>query len=263
MRGILKEIIEYKQFEVEQRKKAIPIEKLMEQLVAMPPARDFNTALKRKTGPVKLLAEIKAASPSRGIIREEFDPGNIAKAYQDCGASAISVLTDQKFFSGSDEHLKTAKAGTTVPILRKDFTVDIYQLYESKIMGADAVLLMSQVLEPEIFAFLLQKATELELYTLAEGHTAEQIQFLVDVGATHIGINNRDFETMKVDIRTTLDNRHRIPAGRVIVSQSGIFHREEVLLLEQEGVDAIQVGTSIMLQDDVREQIQALLGIRE
>lgn len=235
----------------------------MDQLDEIPRARNFHATLKRTNGPVHLLAEIKAASPSQGMIRENFDAGYIAKMYEDCGASAISVLTDQKYFSGTDEHLKAAKSATTVPILRKDFTVDVYQLYESKVLGADAVLLMTQVLEPEIFAYMLQKATELEMYILAEGHTPEQIRFLVDVGATIIGINNRDFETMNVNIRQTLDNRHLIPSGRVVVSQSGIFKREEVVLLEQAGVDAIQVGTSIMLQDNVKEQIQVLLGGEE
>ncbi|MBD3266065.1 indole-3-glycerol phosphate synthase TrpC, partial [bacterium] len=250
----------HKKQEVEQRKTRVPREILQESIKKTSASRNFHTALKRENGPVKLLAEIKAASPSQGVIRGDFDPAEIAKSYESCHAAAISVLTDEKYFSGSDRHLQAAKAATSVPILRKDFTIDEYQLYESKAIGADAVLFMAQVLDRETYANLLEKARALDLHVLAEGHTPEQIQFLVEVGADTIGINNRDFTTMQVDIQTTIQNRHLIPADRVVVSQSGIFRREEVILLENAGVDAIQVGTSIMLQDDVEVQLKQLLG---
>lgn len=261
MATILQEIIEHKICEVEARKQAVPIETLRDKAANTPPARDFQSYLRRGRGPVKLLAEIKAASPSSGTIRKDFDPARVAALYETCGAAAISVLTDGKYFAGSDEHLIAARAAVSLPVLRKDFTVDEYQLYESKAIGADAILLMAQVLDHRTYESLLRKAEELGLHVLAEGHTKEQIEFLVSIGAKTIGINNRDFETMTVDIETTLQRRDLIPSGRVVVSQSGIFHRGEVLRLENIGVDAIQVGTSIMKDNDIQQQIHRLLGI--
>ncbi|MEW6237498.1 MAG: indole-3-glycerol phosphate synthase TrpC [Candidatus Omnitrophota bacterium] len=260
MKGILREIIENKRREVEERQRIRPLDDLKPAAAAAPPARDFRSDLRRGGGPLKLLAEIKAASPSAGVIRADFDAAEIARLYERAGASAISVLTDAKYFSGSDEHLQAARAAVSLPVLRKDFTLGEYQLYESRILGADAVLLMAQVLDREIFAALLQKARELGLYVLAEGHTAEQIQFIVDVGAEVIGINNRDFETLTTDIETTLNLIHLVPEDRIVVSQSGIFLREEAQRLEAAGVDAIQVGTSIMKEEDMEEQLRRLLG---
>lgn len=259
MKGILNEIIEHKRKEVEERKQQRPLASLQEMIEHVSPTRDFHQGLKRGNGPVKLLAEIKAASPSAGTIRSDFDAAEIAAIYQDCGASAISVLTDQKYFGGTDEHLQQAKEATQLPVLRKDFTIDEYQLYESRAIGADAILLMAQVLDEATYAHLYQRSRELGLHVLAEGHTASQIEFLVSIGAEVIGINNRDFKTMTVNIENTLRNRHIVPDGHVLVSQSGIFTREEVLKLENAGVDAIQVGTSIM-QGDMKNQLKSLMG---
>lgn len=260
MRGILLEITENKKRELEQRKQIRPLEELIEASKITPPARDFHAALRRGGGPVRLLAEIKAASPSTGTIRADLDPGAIAALYESCGAAAVSVLTDARYFGGSDAHLEEARAAVSVPVLRKDFTLEVYQLYESRVIGADAVLLMAQVLPEETFATLYRQARSLGLHVLAEGHTPEQIGFLVSLGAEVIGINNRDFETMTVDLQTTLKNRALVPPDRVLVSQSGIARREDVLLLEQAGVDAIQVGTSLMRHQNIREQLAELLG---
>ncbi len=260
MPTILEEIIAHKKTEVEQRKKERPIERLQELAQEAPLTRDFHSALRRENNGVKLLAEIKAASPSKGTIREDFDPAQIAALYETSGAAAISVLTDEKYFAGSDAHLQAAWKAVTLPILRKDFTIDEYQLYESRAIGADAILLMAQVLDRDTFKQLLEKAYELGLHVLAEGHTGEQIDFLVSTGARTIGINNRDFTTMKVDINTTLIHRNRVPNNRVLISQSGIFTRQETLRLEEAGVDAIQVGTSIMGDEDIEKQIKTLMG---
>jgi len=260
MNGILAEIVENKKQELEQRKQIRPLEALIEAASVRPPARDFRSALRRRGGPVRLLAEIKAASPSTGPIRADIDPGSIAALYESCGAAAISVLTDARYFDGSDAHLEEARAAVSVPVLRKDFTIDTYQLYESRVIGADAVLLMAQVLPEEAFATLYHQARALGLHVLAEGHTPKQIEFLVSIGAEVIGINNRDFETMTVDIQTTLKNRGLVPPDRVLVSQSGIARREDVLLLEQVGVDAIQVGTSLMQNQNIRAKLAELLG---
>ncbi len=258
MKGILKEIVEHKRQEVEERKRIHPLELLQNAAQDLPPSRDFKHALRREKG-IKLLAEIKAASPSTGILRNTFDPGEIASLYQRCGASALSVLTDYTYFSGTDRHLQEARAAVQLPVLRKDFTLDEYQLYESRVLGADAVLLMAQILDQDTYAQLLQKAHEIGLHVLAEGHTAEQIQFLVHVGAEVIGINNRDFDTMTTDLQTTLNHRPLVPDDRVLVSQSGIFHRQEVLQLQAAGVDAIQVGTSLMKHGNMEEQLHQLM----
>ena len=261
MTNILVEIIEQKRAEVEARKQQAPLEALMEQAASAPPCRDFHNALKRGPGgPLKLLAEIKAASPSAGSINDDFDPAQTARLFEDCGASAVSVLTDRRYFSGTEQHLQAAKAAVSLPVLRKDFTIDEYQLYESRAVGADAVLLMAQVLPPDDYRRLYKKAYELGLHVLAEGHTQEQVEFLVSIGAQTIGINNRDFETMNVDLNTTLLRRPQIPIGPVVVSQSGVFTREDVERLETVRVDAIQVGTSIMKSGDMKQQIANLTG---
>ncbi|MDP8245416.1 MAG: indole-3-glycerol phosphate synthase TrpC [Candidatus Hinthialibacter antarcticus] len=261
MQGILVEIIEHKRAEVEARKAQTPLEALIEQAQSAPPCRDFHAALKRDPdGPLKLLAEIKAASPSAGSINKNFDAAETARLFEDCGASAISVLTDLKYFSGTDQHLQAAKAAVSLPVLRKDFTIDEYQLYESRAIGADAVLLMAQVLPPDDYKRLYDKADELGLHVLAEGHTVEQIAFLASIGAQTIGVNNRDFETMTVDLNTTLSRRRLVPSGRVVVSQSGVFTRDDVARLETVRVDAIQVGTSIMKSGDMKQQIADLIG---
>jgi indole-3-glycerol phosphate synthase len=191
---------------------------------------------------------------------EGFDPAEIARLYENCGAAALSVLTDEKYFAGTDEHLRQARATVALPTLRKDFTLDEYQLVESRALGADAVLLMAQVLSPMKFEALYRKAYELGLHVLAEGHTYEQIEFIASIGAEIIGINNRDFTTMTVDLQTTLHCRHLIPRDRVLVSQSGISTREHVQQLEDADVDAIQVGSSLMKSDDMKRLIGELMG---
>jgi indole-3-glycerol phosphate synthase len=260
LQGVLAEIVEHKQREVAERKRNRPLEHLQDAARGLPPARDFRAALRRGGGPLKLLAEIKAASPSAGSIRADFDPAEIAALYEACGAAAISVLTDFKYFAGTDPHLQAARAAVSLPTLRKDFTIDEYQLYESRALGADAVLLMAQVLTEESFAELYRKARELGLYVLAEGHTEEQIRFIVSMGADAIGVNNRDFTTMTTNLQTTLLRRPLIPQDRILVSQSGLFKREDVDPLDRAGVDAIQVGTSLMKDSDIQKQINRLLG---
>ncbi len=259
LNGILVEIIENKKREVEQRKKLRSLEELQQAIQSALPVRDFRVNLRRGDGPLKLLAEIKAASPSAGKIRSDFDPAQIALLYEECGAAAISVLTDEKYFSGADQHLQAARAAVSLPVLRKDFTIDEYQLYESRAFGADAILLMAQVLTQDTFVYLYQKAYELGLQVLAEGHTEEQIRFIVSIGAKVIGVNNRNFETMKTDIKTTLDRRSLIPSDRILVSQSGMFSRDDVIPLDAAGVDAIQVGTSLMQNADMKQQFKTLL----
>lgn len=266
MPGILQEIIANKKQEVDRRKELCSVDALMQSMECLKPTRDFKRALKRK-GTLKrkgncvtLLAEIKAASPSSGAIRHDIDAAEIAALYEECGANAISVLTDEKYFAGTDEHLQLAKLAVSLPVLRKDFTVDEYQIFESRALGADAILLMAQVLDPSTFESFYKLARQTGLYVLAEGHTREQIKMIVDIGADVIGINNRDFDTMQTSIETTLSLRELVPPDRALVSQSGIATRDDVLRLQDAGVDAIQVGTSIMQTKDMKAHIQFLLG---
>lgn len=261
MTRILDEIIAHKRTEVEARRQRISQHELEARLRDLPPVRDFRSALKRKAGEsTRLLAEIKAASPSTGTIKSECDAGSIAMLYEEAGASAISVLTDTKYFAGTDDHLRQARDATALPVLRKDFTIDEYQLYESRVLGADAVLLMAQVLSRTGYENLYRKAYELGLHVLAEGHSEPQLCMIADIGAQVVGINNRDFDTMNVDLETTVSRRSCIPDDRVLVSQSGVFSRADVLRLESVAIDAIQVGTSIMKEGDMRTQIDRLLG---
>lgn len=261
MTGILDEIIANKQAEVAERKSRTPLAELIKRIETAAPCRDFEAALRRKQGErINLLAEIKGASPSTGVMMESFDPAEIARLYEDSGAAALSVLTDKKYFAGTDEHLRQARAATSLPTLRKDFTIDEYQLYESRALGADAVLLMAQVLSPMKFEKLYRKAYELGLHVLAEGHTSDQIEFIASIGAEIIGINNRDFTKMTIDLRTTLHLRHLIPRNRVVVSQSGVSTREQVIQLDEADIDAIQVGSSLMKSGDMKQLIGELMG---
>ncbi len=260
MPGILEEIIANKKTEIFYRKELCSIHALMQSPACVNPTRNFRDALRRDGKTVKLLAEIKAASPSAGTIKRNIDAAEIAHTYELNGADAISVLTDEKYFAGRDEHLQLARAAVTLPVLRKDFTIDEYQIYESRALGADAILLMAQVLDKDTYQSFYQTAKSLGLYVLAEGHTRNQIEMIVDTGAEVIGINNRDFDTMETSIDNTINLRDIVPPDRVLVSQSGISTREDVLRLQDAGVDAIQVGTSIMQNPDMKSHLKTLMA---
>ena len=258
--SILDEIVAHKRREVEERMAAVPLETLWRKAESAPPPRDFAGALHRGPGePVRVLAEIKAASPSHGLIRQIIRPGSIARAYESSGASALSVLTDQRYFAGCDVHLTEARAATNLPTLRKDFTLTEYQIWEARAIGADAVLLMAQILEQAEIGLFLDRTHRLGMVALVEGHEAEEIDTILHTGAVLIGVNNRDFRTMKTDIQTTLRLRDRIPADRVLVSQSGISQPDQVRVLSGAGVDAIQVGTALMEDSDPATALALLM----
>lgn len=258
--SILDEIVAHKRREVEERMAAVPLDALRRRAELASPPRDFLGALRRKPGEtVRLLAEIKAASPSHGTIHQTIDPGPMARAYETGGASALSVLTDKRYFAGSDNHLIEARGATNLPTLRKEFTLDEYQIWEARAIGADAILLMAQILEQHEIEQLLDYTHRLGMVALIEGHEPEEIDTILRTGAVLIGINNRDFRTMKTDIRTTLRLRDRIPAGRVLVSQSGISESDQVRQLSRAGVDAIQVGTALMQGGDLAQSLALLL----
>ena len=259
--SILYEIVEHKRHEVEERKSAYSVENLQAKAQSCFPPRDFLTSLNRRPGQaLRALAEIKLASPSRGTIRQDIIPSAIAQAYESAGASALSVLTDEKYFAGNDNHLVKSRAATRLPTLRKDFTIDEYQIWESRVLGADAILLMAQILEPDAIRRLLELAHQLDIVALVEGHEADEIDAIVETGAQIIGINNRDFRTMETDIQTTLRLRERVPEDRIVVSQSGITEPEQARELSKAGVHAIQVGTSLMEHEDPGAKLATLLN---
>jgi len=260
--SILRKILEAKRAEVETRKKQVPLEALKERLSEAPLVRPFAQALKRREGePIRLIAELKKASPSKGVFRGDFDPEAILRAYEQSPASALSILTDEPFFQGSLENLSLARRITTKPLLRKDFLVDEYQVYEARVHGADAVLLIVSALDEKKLRDLLSLSRELGMDTLVEVHTENELEVALKVGATLVGINNRNLENFEVDLGTTLRLRRLVPDDSVIVSESGIESREQVRQLEEAGVDAILVGENLIRSPDPVAKAKELLGI--
>jgi len=222
--------------------------------------RDFKSALSAAKGGISLIAELKKASPSKGMIRPVFDPAEIASLYERKRVSALSVLTEEDFFQGSLSYLKTVRDVSSKPILRKDFIFDDYQIYESKAHRADALLLIAAALERDQAQEYLHLAGELHLGVLFEVHNEEDLEKALWVKADIIGINNRDLKTLKIDLSTTLRLKKEIPEDRLVVSESGIRSRADVVTLMDAGVDAILVGSSLMAAKDIGAKIDELMG---
>ena len=262
--SILRKILEAKREELEERKRKIPLSVLQMRLAEAPEVRPFAAALKRETGePIRLIAELKKASPSKGIFRNDFDAEKILLAYEQSPASALSILTDEKFFLGSLDNLALARRVTTKPLLRKDFIIDPYQLYEARVYGADAALLIVAALDDAKVKELLNLASELDMDALVEVHTETELERAIGAGAKLVGINNRNLQTFEVDLSTTLRLRKLIPNSCVVVSESGIETREHVKVLEDAGVDAILVGEALIRSDDPRAKAKELLGMSD
>ncbi len=256
---ILEKIVAAKQVEIEQAKKALPEERLRGQLAAAPAPREFFKAL-AKPGPIRLIAEVKKASPSAGLIRADFDPIEIAKTYETHGASCLSVLTDEQFFQGSLSYLRDVRKAVRLPVLRKDFIIDSYQLVEARVAGADAVLLIAECLDDCTLRKLHDETLELGMVPLVELYDPANLPRVLEAGATLIGVNNRNLHTFEVDLRHTLRMRTKVPDDCVLVGESGIKNRSDAELLEQAGVDAILVGESLMRQSDIGAAVDALLN---
>lgn len=259
MTNVLERIVEKKREEVAARKQACPLETLRDKVQWLPATRGFAERLSAP-GPIKLIAEFKRRSPSKGIIREGATPSEIGKIYEANGATCMSVLTDAPFFGGTLDDLREARAAVKLPIIRKDFILDPYQLYEARLAGADAVLLIAECLDDATMALLLAGAEELGLSALVELYDPENADRVVASGAKLIGVNNRDLRSFEVDLRHTLRMRERIPVDRVLVGESGIRSRADVELLAEGGVDAILVGETLMASDDVGAVVRTLLG---
>jgi len=255
---ILDRICDNKKDELAYRKRVMPLERLQESLSLETPTRDFRLAL-RLPG-VSLIAEVKRKSPSRGVMLEQVDPAELAKTYEGAGARAVSILTDAEFFNGSFEDLAAVRENISLPCLQKDFLIDEYQLYEARVRGADAILLIVRILSDHQLQDYLELARVLGLSVLTETHSAEEIERALKAGAHIIGINNRDLDTLEVDINTTMELRKLVPGGYVLVSESGIRTPEDVQMLEDGGIDAILVGETLVTSGNPRNKIRELIG---
>ncbi len=262
---VLEQIIADKRKEVEQRKKQRPIEELKEQLSILDKCRNFYKAVTKtnKRG-LNVIAEIKKASPSAGVICRDFAPVTIAKAYEKCGADAISVLTDEKYFQGKLEYIDQVKHAVDLPILRKDFIIDIWQVYESRVAGADAILLIAEALKPAELADLMIAAAELTLTVLLEIHDADSLLGVRSMvgfprkGYSILGINNRDLATMQVDLNTTLRLAGLLDNEVDLVAESGIKTRADIEKLKTAGVSAVLVGQTLCESNDIKAKFREL-----
>lgn len=259
MHEVLKEIIERKKKRLKDRKSELPLSEVRARAKDSGPKKDFLRAISRPAGkPVRFIAELKKASPSEGIIRQDFDHISIASVYEEKGASAISVLTEEDFFKGSIDYLKDLSRVSKLPLLRKDFIIDEYQIYESAAFGADAVLLIGAALSRTQAEEFFHLAGELGLHCLVEVHHWKELEDVMLFRPPIIGINNRDLRTLKVDLRTTEYLIKDIPEGHCVVSESGIKTRKDVLYISSLGVDAILIGTTLMKAEDIGAKIEEL-----
>lgn len=246
--SVLEEIVAHKRQEVEARKKRLPLGEIEAAARSRHPTRDLSAAL--ATPGLAVIAEIKRRSPARGDLRPDLDPAALAGLYESSGAGALSVLTDERFFGGSDDDLRAARAAVTLPVLRKDFTIDHYQVYEARVLGADAVLLIVRALSDESLSELLALATELGMAALVEVHDERELRCAVDAGSTLIGVNNRNLDTLDIDPQTSFRLRPLLPRGIVAVSESGISTPELAGRLAAAGYDAILVGEALVTAPD-------------
>ena len=241
---ILERIVEAKRVEVAAAKKRAPLESLRPK--SQP--RDFVAALLAKRPAV--IAEMKRASPSKGVLRADFDPAAIARSYEKAGAACMSVLTDREFFQGAPEHLEAARAACALPALRKDFIIDPYQVHESRALGADCILIIAACLSAPTMAELESVARELRMAVLVEVHDAAELDLALRLKTPLIGVNNRNLKTFETRLETTLDLLPRIPKERIVVAESGILVRADVARLRSQGVEAFLVGEALMRAPD-------------
>ena len=261
MPTILDKIIASKLGEIERAKRAVPATELERRIESLPTPRDFASSLCKPNG-LAVIAEVKKASPSAGVIRPDFDPVAIARVYERHGAAAISVLTDAEYFQGRLDYLTAVHDAVACPVLRKDFILDHYQLLEARAAGADAVLLIAECLSDSRLETLFNEASELGLHTLIELHEAEELPRVLNTGCRLVGINNRDLKTFTTRLEQTLDLLPMIPKDRVVVSESGIATHADLIRLERAGARAALVGESLMRSQDIGTALDVLLGKR-
>jgi indole-3-glycerol phosphate synthase len=259
MSTILDRIVESKRREIAAARATVPDAELERRLASVPPTRDFRGAL--EAGPdIGIIAEVKKASPSAGVLRADFDPVAIARTYAQNGASCLSVLTDEPFFQGKLAYLRGIRAAVDLPLLRKDFILDRYQLLEARLAGADAVLLIAEILDEPTLPLLLREASDLGMQALVELYDRENLSRVLAGGASLVGVNNRDLRTFVTRLEHTLEIAASVPPGVCLVSESGIRTRADVERLRAGGVRAILVGESLMRADDIGAKLAELRG---
>jgi indole-3-glycerol phosphate synthase len=259
MSTILDQIVASKREEIAAARIRAPEAALERELASAPPARDFRAALDQPET-MRIIAEIKKASPSAGVLCADFDPVAIARTYERHGAAAISVLTDGRFFQGSLDDLRAVRAAVSLPVLRKDFLLDRYQVVESRCAGADAVLLIAEILDDTTLRDLLNETHRLGMSALVELHDAAHLPRVIASGARLIGINNRDLRTFVTRLEHTLELAAQVPTDRCLVSESGIRTNADLLRLQRAGVRAVLVGECLMRSRDIGGQLDALQG---
>jgi indole-3-glycerol phosphate synthase len=261
---ILAKILAVKAEEIAAAKVARPFASVDAEARLTPPPRGFVWAIRTKIAQQKpaVIAEIKRASPSRGVLRESFDAASIAAAYERGGAACLSVLTDRRFFQGASEHLVEARIASALPALRKDFIIDDYQIAESRAIGADAILLIVAALDDARLSALEERAIDYRMDVLVEVHDERELERALRLKTPLIGINNRNLRTFEVSLDTTMGLLSRIPADRIVITESGILARDDVMRLRGSGVNAFLVGEAFMRADDPGAALAALFGAR-
>ena len=264
MSDILKKILAAKAQEIEKAKKTLNTTAMRQQAEAAGKPRDFVGALRAKiaAGRPAVIAEIKKASPSKGVLRERFDPAAIARSYAQHGAACLSVLTDELFFKGCAEDLSAARAACGLPVLRKDFMIDPYQVYESRALGADCILLIAAALELPHMRELEAVATSLGMAVLAEVHDRAELALALELATPLIGINNRDLRSFQTRVDTTLDLQPCVPSPRIVVTESGILSPADVARLREAGVPAFLLGEALMRAEDPGAELERLFHKR-
>jgi indole-3-glycerol phosphate synthase len=259
---ILERILARKRVELEAARAAVSLAEMERRAAVAPPPRDFAGALRARiaAGRPAVIAEMKRASPSKGLLRADFDPAGIARAYEAGGAACLSVLTDRDFFQGDPAHLVQARAACNLPVLRKDFITEPYQIHEARALGADCVLLIAAALARQDMQGLEASARSLGMAVLVEVHDAAELDAALSLQTPLLGINNRDLRTFETRLQTTLDLLPRIPGDRIVVSESGISGKAEIALLRGRGVNAFLVGEAFMRRASPGEALQELIN---
>jgi len=259
LNSILEKIVNHKRAEISAAKASRPLKEVVATAEKSSAPRDFVAAL-RNGDNVALIAEVKKASPSKGIIRADFDPVSIAEIYAANGAACISVLTDEHFFQGHLDYLAAIRERVEIPLLRKDFIIDEYQVFEARAAGADAVLLIAECLTGDQLILLHKRIVELGMTPLVELYDAANVEKVLAADPVLVGVNNRDLNTFEVDLNHSVKVKQLLPASVTFVSESGIYNRSDVEMLEKSGVDAMLVGESLMRADDIGAAVKNLLG---
>ncbi|MBL4743773.1 MAG: indole-3-glycerol phosphate synthase TrpC [Cycloclasticus sp.] len=259
---VLKKILARKREEIAERSAVTSIEELKTQAKTASAVRGFVSAIKRKLsdGEAAVIAEVKKASPSKGLLRENFVPSEIAKSYEEGGAACLSVLTDKDFFQGAEEYLKEARAACALPVIRKDFIIDSYQVYEARALGADCILLIVAALDDEALQSLYQLAIELGMDVLVEVHDANELERALKLDLVLVGINNRNLRTFETSLQTTVDLLDNIPSDVIVVSESGLHKRDDIAMLRGHEVNTFLIGEAFMRCDDPGEALKKLMA---